>query len=110
MFSIGCDTGLGAGSTLTSSVALYIPLRVTLALATDTLTMVRTGAEQTIVPVTAEVVTLAVVTVHSLIRVVTGVALTLATNTVSSVVTQGGGGVVRPTASLQVATEGKILR
>ena len=72
--------------------------------------MVRPRAQLTVVSVAGEVVTLAIVSVHSLVSVVTGVTFALATNTIASVITQGGGCVVWPTPGLKVATEGKVLR
>jgi len=72
--------------------------------------VVRAGAELTVVSVAGEVVTLAVVSVHPLVAVISRVALALPADTVAPVVTEGGGRVVRPTPGLQVATEGEVLR
>ena len=71
--------------------------------------MVRPGAQLTVVSVAGEVVTFAVVSVDPLVHVISRVTFALATDAVSSVVTEGGGGVVRSAARLQVPTEGKVL-
>jgi len=109
VFSVWRDAGLRAGPTLAGRVALHVPLGVTLTLATDALPVVRTGAELAIVTITAEVVTLAIVTGHDLVSVVTRITLALATDAVSAIVTQGRGCVVWSTSGLQVSAEGQIL-
>merc|ERR1719412_3419334 len=109
VLAVGRDAGLVAGAALAGGVALHVPLGVALALPAHTLAVVRPRAQLAVVAVAAEVVALAVVSVHALVHVVPGVTLALAADAVAAVVAEGGGGVVGSAAGLQVAAEGEIL-
>ena len=71
--------------------------------------MIRTRAQETVVTVTAEVVTLAELARHDLLRILPRKTLTFATDAVTTVVAQSLGGVVGSTPSLPLSLKTEIF-
>ena len=109
VFPIGCDAGVIAGLALACSVPLHIPLALTLAVSTDTLSMVLARTKLPVVSVTREVVTFTVFSGDYFLTILSWVALALSADAVPTVVAEGGGCVVRSAACLKITCEGKVV-
>jgi len=105
VFSVGGYTGFIAGSALAGCVTRYLPFRVTLTLSANTFAVVGSRAEQAVVAVTREVITLTILPSNLLLHILTFTALTLPADTISPVVTNCRGSIIRPATSLQVSSK-----
>ena len=86
VFAIGSDTGFFGSTTFACGVSWNVPIRSTFAFATVAGAMVRSGAQFSIVTVAGEVVTFAIISRHHLVRIVSWITFTFATDAIPPVV------------------------